>query len=41
MGKKFFPNGPTGTETNVYRAFRGYWDRIKTLGLEYSFPAIW
>lgn len=25
MGKKFFPNGPTGTETIVYRAFRGYW----------------
>lgn len=22
---KFFPNGPTGSETLVYRAFRGYW----------------
>lgn len=25
MGDKFFPTGPTGSETLVYRALRGYW----------------
>lgn len=37
MGDKFFPDGPTGTETIVYRAFRGYWvgpDREAGFGMQ-------
>ncbi len=37
MSKEFFQNGPTGSETVIYKAFRGYWvcpDRDAGFGMQ-------